>query len=514
VAVLPLRNISDDPLETDYLAEGIGQAVTARLTQVGLRVTPWETARRYRNPDKSVEHIARELNVDSVLTGTFQISGDQILTTLSLVEAESGFQSWADIIVEPYEDIFQMQLRIATAVASSLKEELSPEDEEALATPESRSADAYDLYLQGAHLMQEGSREAADVALEYFTRAAQLDPGLAEAHVGIGAVHSDRYWFGWGGLKSLDQAEASFERALELNPASMRARRGLMGVHFFRGHMEACLIQGREAARFGRPDDVETLMARAVAYQLGGLRDRARTLYRQVLRIDPANQGARWQVVATSFGVEGGKALEAGEAYLRRFGDDPETHMWMAMDQHVLGHAESAREHYEMATGLGSQQDVMAGFTSGRTLEALLFGGLLYEQLGERDRAEEAWSLGVDLAKPRLEVHPDNMRLRLSLASFYGLLGERVAMLAEEERALEAADFSSWEVHSLAAVHARRGDTERAVELLNRSLRQGFVYPSLKLSFQMAGVPLLESEAFDRFLRDFEAEERRLREMY
>ncbi len=87
-------------------------------------------------------------------------------------------------------------------------------------------------------------------------------------------------------------------------------------------------------------------------------------------------------------------------------------------------------------------------------------------------------------------------------------------MLAEEKRALETADFSPRGVHFLAVVHAKRGDTERAVELLRRSLRQGLVYLTWKISFRQAGVPLPESEAFDEFLKDFEAEERRLRKMY
>ena len=90
VAVLPLTNISDEPLESDYLADGISQAVTTKLTQVGLRVTPWETSRRYRDSNYGADTIARELNVDAVLVGTFQIAGDQILTNLSLVDAQSS----------------------------------------------------------------------------------------------------------------------------------------------------------------------------------------------------------------------------------------------------------------------------------------------------------------------------------------------------------------------------------------------------------------------------------------
>ncbi len=227
VAVLPLTNISDDPLESDYLADGISQAVATKLTQVGLRVTPWETSRRYRDSNYGADTIARELNVDAVLVGTFQIAGDEILTNLSLVDAESGFQSWADIIVEPHDDIFRMQLRIATGVAASLKQALTGEEEEALAVPESRSVDAYDFYLQGAHVMQEGEQEATDVAFQYFRRAVELDPSLAEAHVGLGAVYASRYWFGWGGgLTNLDQAAASYEKAIQLNPASGALRKG------------------------------------------------------------------------------------------------------------------------------------------------------------------------------------------------------------------------------------------------------------------------------------------------
>ena len=74
--------------------------------------------------------------------------------------------------------------------------------------------------------MQEGTEEATNVGFQYFTRAIELDPNLAEAHVGLGAVYEDRYWFRWrGGLTNLDQAAASYERAVQSNPVSMRAYR-------------------------------------------------------------------------------------------------------------------------------------------------------------------------------------------------------------------------------------------------------------------------------------------------
>ena len=47
--------------------------------------------------------------------------------------------------------------------------------------------------------------------------------------------------------------------------AAMRARRGLIQVNLYRGHSETCLEIGRDAAAFGRPDDIETLLARVPA---------------------------------------------------------------------------------------------------------------------------------------------------------------------------------------------------------------------------------------------------------
>ncbi|HXV60342.1 MAG TPA: hypothetical protein VEK15_06575, partial [Vicinamibacteria bacterium] len=461
--------------------------------------------------------IARELNTDTVLVGTFHLAGDRILTSLSLVDAKSGLLSWAEEFEAPFEDIFHMQREIAVRAATSLKRSLTGEEEAALITPESRSVDAYDLYLQGAHLTQEGTREATDIAFGYFNQALELDRSLAEAHVGLGVVNYNRYYYGWGGgLDSLDRAEASFRKALELSPTSMRARRGLINVHYQRGHLEACLMEGREAVRLGNPHDVETLLTQATAYQLGGLAEEGAALFREVLEIDPVNQEAQWRLVTSTWLGERELIVEAGRSYLRRFGDDPEIHMFVAFAHHLLGHTERARGHYEQAVGLPARGDSTAEATAEPA--ALFFGGLLYEQLGEPDRATELWQLGVDIYRPRLEESPDNRRFGLILAGFYGLLGDRGSMRAIEERTLGGADWISWEVHWLALVHALRGEPDLAIELLHRALKLGLVdssrVPAWEVYFRVADVPMPENEAFTRFVGEYRAEARRLRETY
>jgi hypothetical protein len=55
---------------------------------------------------------------------------------------------------------------------------------------------------------------------------------------------------------------------------------------------------------------------------------------------------------------------------------------------------------------------------------------------------------------------------------------------------------------------------ERAAEVLLRGLRQGRLSAQWRLRFDLASVDPLEYEAFEPFLEEREAEERRLREKY
>ena len=517
VAVLPLRNLSQDPFESDYLADGIAQAVTTKLVQAGLRVTPWETAQLLRDRREPAEEIARELNVGAVLMGTFQLAGDRIRATLSLIDADTGLLAWAEEFDEPYADLFGMQSRIAVGAAASLMRELTGEQEAALAVPASTSVDAYDAYLQGTYLVQEGTQESTDVAFQYFTRAVELDPRLADAHVGLGAVYHDRFMNGWGGgVGNLERAEASFDAALGFDPGSLWARRGLMLVYQSLGRSEAILLQGQEAGRVGRPD-VETLLARATAFSFSGLHALAVPIHRRVIAIDPRSAWAYW-VLTFTFLASGQfeETVEIGNMYLTLFGDDEAVRFWIAKAAAGLGDGDLAREYFD-----GVTQSLMARSTDPARVAwtgiyALLSAGAFYDWSGERDRAEALWQRGVELVHLKLETDPENIDMRLFLACFHGFLGEREAFQAAEVRALAMARDSgvnSWGFNHLAAAHASLGDTDRAVEVLRGALQRGQLVP-WRLTPGLLSPSLLEAPGFDRFREEHDAMAERLRERY
>jgi tetratricopeptide (TPR) repeat protein len=272
-------------------------------------------------------------------------------------------------------------------------------------------------------------------------------------------------------------------------------------ANIYRGRFEAALAQGQLARRSGRPDDVGTLLARAEAYHYGGLIDRSIPLYRRALEIDPANEAAHWHlVVASNYVRDYEDAVRSGDVYFGRFGDDEILHDQVARAHHALGHFERARQHYEKAMALSHPA-------------AFLGAGLLFDQLGERERAERAWRRGKEILEPKVEAYPGDARAAAYLACFYGLLGERSSFLAQE-KAVADADFPVEPISDLAAVELRIGRPDRAVEQMRTAVQNGALNPRWRHAFEVTSVALPESRAADAFRREYESLDRRLRELY
>jgi len=471
VVVLPFANVGKDP-ENDYLASGIAQAVTTRLHRAGLRVIPWTTVERFESDSDPLE-VARNLRVSSVLTGTLQAGGTGLLVTVSLVDGVTGIIEWTAEFQESFDNasaIFAVQTRIAQGVAAGLGQRLTPEAEATLAQAESTNGAAYDLYLQGADYVSQGGEDAIAVAHDLFSRAVQMDPKLVAAHVGLGTASYERFWNGWGTLDDLTSSEASFKAALAIDPKDMRALRGLILVEFQRGNGEACLRLGRQAAQSGALD-VETLMAVAQGYELGGLGPPAARVLHRVLDLDPANEAASYYL---SLNLQYGQADSPREAdeYLARFGSDPYIAAIAAFMHEHQGDVDGARRLYDdTVRGLLPMEEVANWYQ----ISHLLYAGAFYERHGPAGRASAVWQKGVELTRLALQSDSNNVRMRLLLATFHGLLGEDALFRDEEATALTALALSGltqpWDMMYLAAAHAHRGDRARAVEILERQLQ-------------------------------------------
>ena len=96
LAVLPLDNLSEDPGQL-YLVDGMQEALIASLAKIeALKVTSRTSAMRYRDSDKPVPQIGRELGVDAVVEGSVLRAGDRVRISAQLVHAATDTQLWSD----------------------------------------------------------------------------------------------------------------------------------------------------------------------------------------------------------------------------------------------------------------------------------------------------------------------------------------------------------------------------------------------------------------------------------
>jgi TolB-like protein/DNA-binding winged helix-turn-helix (wHTH) protein/Tfp pilus assembly protein PilF len=261
LAVLPLQNLSNDPNQ-EYFADGMTDALITDVAQIGsLKVISRTSTMRYKKSDRTLPEIARELNVDGIIEGTVQRSGDRVRITAQLIYGPSDKHLWANSYERDARNVLSMESEIAGAIANQIQTKLTPEQEARLTSVHPVNLKAFEAYLQGKyhvtqaadleyHLGQQETRQselamardffamaisedpnyapahfglsetwvdppfyegAAEKAREALQKALQLDPELAEAHLSFGCLEFSTFW-NWA------EAERELKRAIELNP--------------------------------------------------------------------------------------------------------------------------------------------------------------------------------------------------------------------------------------------------------------------------------------------------------
>jgi len=121
IAVLPFTDMSPER-DQSYFCEGVAEELIDALNGVeGLRVSCRSCSFRFRDPGVDVREVGRELAVSVVVQGSVRKAGDQLRTTVQLVDAASGYHEWSHRFEHPLGDVFGIQDEIAAAVAMLLR---------------------------------------------------------------------------------------------------------------------------------------------------------------------------------------------------------------------------------------------------------------------------------------------------------------------------------------------------------------------------------------------------------
>ncbi len=374
VAVLPFADVSPEK-DQEYFTDGLTEELLNVLGRVeGLRVAARTSSFSFKGKTPEIAEVGAKLNVSTILEGSVRKAGNRVRITIQLVNVEDGFHLWSQNYDRQLDDIFAVQDDIARSVAEALKGELGLGGETALASG-GTNIEAYNAYLQGRYFSARFTEENLKRALSYYEealtldanyapawtgtadayfklaaslggvpydegiamarraveRALELDEGLAEAHAVLGAIRRAYDW-DWAG------AEASFKRALALEPNNAAVLLEASALASTVGHFDEALALGRRAIELDplNPMAYQSLVVPALS---AGLLDESTAALEKALVLAPERAVAHMML---------------GLVYLRQSRPEEalremqrETNLGfqltgLSMAHHALGHAQEA----------------------------------------------------------------------------------------------------------------------------------------------------------------------------
>ncbi len=217
IAVLPMDNRTGDSTQA-FFAEGMTRELIGVLGDAGVRVLGHRAVAPYRDSDKPIGEIARELGVDAIVSGAVLTAGDVVRISAELTDPRTSESLWSRNFSRPAADVVTLQHEIAGEIAEGVRARLTPEQQQALASTRPVDPKAYTQYLLGQQQATLRTPGGFTQAVEYLNRSLALDSTFAPAWAALAMANSYGLLYG---LISRDSARAAIlgaaDKAAELD---------------------------------------------------------------------------------------------------------------------------------------------------------------------------------------------------------------------------------------------------------------------------------------------------------
>jgi adenylate cyclase len=241
IVVLPFENLSGDP-EQDYFADGITDDLTTDLSHLADSfVIARDTAFTYKGKPVDAKTIGRELGVRYMLEGSVRRVGEAVEVNAQLISTDTGAHVWADRFEGERSGLGKLQFEVVARLANSLGAELVKAEALRAERERPNNPDAVDLTMRGYAILWNfngANKSSWNDAIASFERALVLDPKDAAAMTGLAMALMARPYGGWSDDPAGDIARANkvADAALALRPDDSEAH--LVKALLFEGNSQ------------------------------------------------------------------------------------------------------------------------------------------------------------------------------------------------------------------------------------------------------------------------------------
>src|SRR6266700_1462185 len=218
IAVLPFDNQNRDP-DTEYLSDGIPESIINSLSQLpNLKVMSRNSVFHYKGKNMDAPAVAKELKVQTVLTGRVTQRGDGLSISVELINAQDNSEIWGQQYNRKLADVFTVQEEIAKEISEKLRLKLTGAERQQLAKRPTENLKAFQYYMQGREYAQRSTREDLLAAISYYAKAIEEDHNYALAYAGLADAYGTLGVFGYiAPVEGRRKAEEGARKALALD---------------------------------------------------------------------------------------------------------------------------------------------------------------------------------------------------------------------------------------------------------------------------------------------------------
>ena len=285
--VLPFVNMSKDP-EQEYFSDGLTETLTGDLSKISsLFVIARNSAFTYKGKAVKVQDVGREMGVRYVLEGSVLKAGDQVRITAQLIDASSGYHLWTQRYDRPLKDILRLHDEIVQKIVTTLKLQLTLQEQGYIVRKHTDNLEAYDTFLQGIEFHNRFTKEGNIRARQMFEKAVALDPQYAEAYAWLGWTYLLEWINSWSvDPQTLERALALAQQALTLDDSLPVAHSRLGMVYAQQKQYEQALAEGERAIALD-PNNADSYAFQGEVLRFAGRPEDALRMLAQAMRLNP-----------------------------------------------------------------------------------------------------------------------------------------------------------------------------------------------------------------------------------
>lgn len=229
--------------------------------------------------------LAREADVDMLLTGSILCEGDHLRVSAELIQAATATVVGSYVCQAAWDGIFEIQDSLVRRIVELLLPRLTERESKALTHDVPASPRAYEFYLRGTHVECQRTFENLSIARDLYRQAVDEDPDYAPAWARLGRCYRFLEKFDPARSHDVEMTRWAFRRAFALNPDLPIAHNHYTQIECDCGHAGQAMVRllGQAAKH---PNDPELFTGLVQATRYCGLLEESLRAHQQARALD------------------------------------------------------------------------------------------------------------------------------------------------------------------------------------------------------------------------------------